>query len=122
MDQWSIVQGHVNLALVDLHCVARCVFGGGHAHGLARFDVKFGPVPGADQAVAIELAIAEGATVMGAHILDAMDLSIDFNHDDKAVIDLKGLRLIRAELLSGTDVMELRHSWSFLLLVLFYSY
>ena len=70
------------------------IFGCRHAHRFARTNIKLGPVPWADQAVFVEFTVTEGATVMGAHVFDAVDLSIDFDNHHESVVDLKGLRLV----------------------------
>ncbi len=85
------------------------VFGCWHAHRLAGFDIELGTMPWADQAIAIERTIAECASVVGAHILDAMNLAVDFDKYDEAVIDFERLRLVWAYLISGANVIELRH-------------
>jgi hypothetical protein len=46
-------------------------------------------MPWTDQAIAIELAIAESASIVGAHILDAMNLAVDFDKHDEPVIDFE---------------------------------
>lgn len=89
--------------------MTRRVFGCWHANRLARPDIELGTMPWADQAIAIELTIAECASVVGTHVLDAMNLAVDFDKHDEAVIDFERLRLVWAYLISGANVMELRH-------------
>lgn len=64
---------------------------------------------GADQAGAIELAIAQGSAIVRAHVFDAVDLPIDFHQNHEAVIDLECLGLIGLNLLPRANVMECRH-------------
>lgn len=69
--------------------MTRSVFGCWHAHCLARPHIELGTMPWTDQAIAIELAIAESASIVGAHILDAMNLAVDFDKHDEPVIDFE---------------------------------
>ena len=85
------------------------VFGCWHANRLPRPDIELGTMPWTDQATAIELTIAECASVVGTHVLDAMNLAVDFDKHDEAVIDFERQRLVWAYLISGANVMELRH-------------
>ena len=93
--------------------MARCVFGCWHAHGFARPDIELSPMPWANQAIAVELTITKGASIVGAHVLDAMDLVVDFHKHHESIIDFEGLRLVRADLVSGANVMELGHCGCF---------
>lgn len=89
--------------------MTRRVFGCWHANRLPRLDIELGTMPWTDQAIAIELTIAECTSVVGTHVLDAMNLAVDFDKHDEAVIDFERLRLVWAYLISGANVMELRH-------------
>jgi len=51
------------------------VLRGRHAHGFAILHIELGTMAWTNQALAIELAISQRATIMGAHVFDAEDLT-----------------------------------------------
>ena len=55
------------------------------------------------------MSVPESSSVVSAHILDAMDLAIDFDQDDESFVDFEGLRLGWTDLLPGANVMKFRH-------------
>ena len=72
--------------------MARCVFRGGHTRHVPVADVEFCAVPRANQTMAFEFTITEGAAIVRAHVFDAKHLPIQLDDHDKAIFDFEGER------------------------------
>lgn len=66
-------------------------------------NVELGAVTWANQTKAVEFAIAEGSTVVGAQVLNAVDLVVETNQNHEAIEDLHRLGL------SGMKLCQLAH-------------
>jgi hypothetical protein len=98
-----ISQSYENPIAIESNLVAGGVFGCGHAHDLPISNIELGSMPRTNQAKSFEFAVAQGPSVMGAQILNAVDLVVETNQNYKSIEHFHGLGL------SGVQLRELAH-------------
>jgi hypothetical protein len=67
-----VFQLHENFVATYFNLVGQRSLGGGHAHCIPGPQIELRTVPGADQAVADQLAVAERAAIVRADVLTNM--------------------------------------------------
>jgi hypothetical protein len=99
------------LVAVDSHAVAGCVLGSRHTHGFSILYIELRSVSWANQAVAIEFSVSEGAAVVRAHVFDAVHILSHVDEDYKSLVDLKGFWCVWSQFAPIAYILEFGHSF-----------
>jgi hypothetical protein len=75
----SLVEAHGDLVAVDSNFVGNGRLGGRHTHGIAGANVEFGAVSRANEAIAVDLPFAEWSAVVRTHVIEAINIPLQFN-------------------------------------------
>lgn len=86
------------------------VLRGRHAHGFAILHIELGTMAWTNQALAIELAISQRATIMGAHVFDAEDLTRYVNQNNESLIDFECLWGVFGQFIPFANVLVFEHT------------
>ena len=98
--------------VVDAHRKSGGRFVGGRGERLAGLDAEDCPVPGAGDAVVLDLAPGELSAVVGADILDGVELALDVEHGDVDVVHVDHPEITRFQFVLVGDVEPVGHEVS----------
>src|ERR671933_1238219 len=103
------VQGHIHVAIFDLHLVLGNGLHGRKAQGLAASHIELRSMEGAFDLVAFELALAQVSELVGADVLEGVELSLHVAQRYGPVLYLVLPHLAGGDLIHPRYLVELGH-------------
>src|SRR5919199_158268 len=110
------VQGHIHVAIFDLHLVLGNGLHGRKAQGLAASHIELRSMEGALDLVALELALAQVSELVGADVLEGVELPVHVAQRYGPILYPVLLHLARGNLVHRRYLVELGHALSHSLL------
>ena len=99
------LEPHLELSLLDPHVEDRQRVERGRRQHIARADVELGSVAGADDDCPVEVAVGEGALLVGARVVEGDPAALDPAEADRAAGDLDPAEGAVWQLLRRADAM-----------------